>query len=64
MTIGKNNDTKKAFKVGQLVEVPEWKPLPGPYVGNVTQVGKNKVRVLFPIHRFVWLEKSRVKVKR
>jgi len=54
------------MRVGRTVEVPEWKAKgPGyPYVGTITQVGKNKVRVLFPIRKFVWLEKSRVKVSR
>jgi hypothetical protein len=56
---------RKEMKVGQTVEVPEWQKLPGvPYFGTITQAGKNKVRVLFPIRKFVWLEKSRVKVCR
>lgn len=54
----------RTIKVGQLVEVPEWEKRPGPYVGTVTQISKNKVRVLFPIRKFVWLEKSRIKASR
>ena len=53
------------MRVSQTVEVPEWKKAPGaPYFATTTQTTKNKVRVLFPIHKFVWLEKLRVKVFR
>ena len=48
-------------RLGQLVEVPDWKGLPGPRVGNITQVTRYKVRVLLPIHRYVWLYKTSVK---
>ncbi|MGH9745076.1 MAG: hypothetical protein ACRD59_03050 [Candidatus Acidiferrales bacterium] len=47
------------------MEVAEWKNMPHvPYFGTITQVTKNKVRVLFPIRKFVWLEKSQVMVTR
>jgi hypothetical protein len=56
---------EKKMRVSQTVEVPEWKKAPGaPYFATTTQTTKNKVRVLFPIHKFVWLEKLRVKVFR
>jgi hypothetical protein len=56
---------EKKMGVGQTVEVPEWKKTPGaPYFGTTTQTTKNKVGVLFPIHKFVWPERSRVKVCR
>ena len=52
---------KHQLRVGQSIEVPEWKNMPHvPYFGTITQVTKNKVRVLFPIRKFVWLDKSKV----
>jgi len=56
---------KQNIKVGQSIEVPEWKDKPHtPYFGTVTQVTKNKVRVLFPICKYVWLAKSQVRKAR
>jgi len=53
------------MKVGQSIEVPEWKKIPNNLCyGTITQITKNKVRVLFPIRKFVWLDKSQVKVIR
>lgn len=51
------------MKVGAHIEVPEWKKIPhNMCYGTITQITKNKVRVLFPIRKFVWLNKSQVKV--
>jgi hypothetical protein len=51
------------MKVGAHIEVPEWKKTPQSMCyGTITQITKKKVRVLFPIRKFVWLDKSQVKV--
>lgn len=34
----------------------------GPDRGTVTQVTETKVRILFPIRKFVWLPKADVKI--
>ena len=53
---------KQQWKVGQSIVVPEWEKMPHMVChGTVTQVTKNKVRVLFPFRKFVWLDKSQVK---
>ena len=33
-----------------------------PYFATITQITKNKVRVHFPIRKFIWFDKSRVNV--
>ena len=53
------------IKVGQSIQVPKWKEIPNNLCyGTITRVTKNKVRILFPIRKFVWLDKSEVKVIR
>ena len=52
------------LKIGMLVEVPSWEKLHGPNVGNITQIGTRKARVLFPIRKFVWLPLDSLKPAR
>jgi hypothetical protein len=42
-----------SFKVGDTVELNTTSP--GPKCGTVTQISRCKIRVLFPIRKFVWL---------
>jgi hypothetical protein len=49
------------LRKGSAVEV-EREGWIGPDRGTATQVTRSKVRVLFPIRKFVWLNRSDVKV--
>lgn len=50
----------KKFKKGSAVRVI--RPWRGPDRGTVTQVTRKRVRVLFPIRKFVWLLKFDVEI--
>lgn len=53
---------RRDMKVGQSIVVPEWEKMQSMVCyGTITQVTKNKVRVLFPVRKFVWLDESQVK---
>ena len=48
------------FKKGDNVELLAPQPPDAPTVGTVTRVTKNEVLVLFPVHKYVWLDRLAV----
>jgi hypothetical protein len=51
---------RREYKVGEDVELLAPQLPNAPTVGTVTRVTKNKVLVLFPIHKYVWLDRLAV----
>jgi hypothetical protein len=54
---------RKQFKVGQGVRLLN-QPVNAINEGTITQLGRHKVRVLFPINKTVWVSKEGCKVVR
>lgn len=61
MAVMKEKAMKKKMRKGSAVVVIA-KPWVGPNRGTVTQAGRRKARVLFPIRKFIWLPKEILKV--